>query len=261
MTTRSTRVAGLDVRVEGSGAPILLVHGSHGDLDSYAGVVAELVDEFEVWTFTRRGYDAGPAPSTFAAEVADVRALLDAIHRPAHVVGASLGATLLLHAARTDPSGMRSLALFEPPLFLLGTHLPGVRQRYADLVAAGEYHDASLMVAREVTQLPDDLLVLFESAPTLEPAAATCDAQGLLGDLTQMAADTTDAERWSTITLPTILMQGADTWSPIPEGMAALADALPHAERAIWPGQTHFATTTAPDLVARTVADFARRQQ
>lgn len=51
-------------------------------------------------------------------------------------------------------------------------------------------------------------------------------------------------------------MQGADTWEPMPTTMNALAAALPAARRVIWPGQSHFATVTAPDLVADALREF-----
>jgi pimeloyl-ACP methyl ester carboxylesterase len=71
-----------------------------------------------------------------------------------------------------------------------------------------------------------------------------------------MADDGTALSRWSSITVPTLLMQGADTWEPMPTTMAALAAALPTARRVVWPGQSHFATMTAPDLVAGVLDQF-----
>lgn len=255
-----TTVAGLDVQVQGSGEPVLLVHGSGGGPDSWTLVAAELAESFEVWTFVRRGYGPGPAPATFAEEVPDLQALLDAIERPARVVGASLGATLVLHAALSDPRGMRSLALFEPPLLLPGQHLHGVRARYEVLTAAGDHAKAGLLLAREVIHLPEELVALLANAPGPDPVDAHREARGWIGDLRQLAADTTDTARWSAITLPTLLMQGADTWPPIPEGVEALARALPHVERLAWEGQSHFVTMTAPHLFAAAVAEFAHRQ-
>ncbi|MBC9001681.1 MULTISPECIES: hypothetical protein [Micromonospora] len=42
----------------------------------------------------------------------------------------------------------------------------------------------------------------------------------------------------------------------MPTTMTALADALPTARRAIWPGESHLATTTAPDLMASALHEF-----
>ena len=144
-----------------------------------------LAGEFEVRSFVRRAYTGGPperAPRTFAAEVDDLRAVLDAVGRPAHVVGALLGATLALHAARADPSGVRSLVLFEPPLLLAGPHVGEVAVRHHELVAAGEYRAAGLLVAREVLHAPPFLLDALAQAPDQEPEEAAREARGWEAD-------------------------------------------------------------------------------
>jgi pimeloyl-ACP methyl ester carboxylesterase len=248
--------------VVGSGDPIVLVAGSGSGPDSWKAVTEELAGSFEVWSFVRRGYTGGPperAPRTFAAEVRDLRAILDAVGRPAHVVGASLGATLALHTARHDPTGIRSLILFEPPLLLAGPHVGEVSVRHRELVAAGEYRAAGLLVAREVLHAPSMLVEALAQAPEPEPEEAAREAHGWEADLAQLADDDRDITRWSAITLPTLILQGGQTWSPVPEGVEALARALPHAVRVCWPDESHSVTATAPELFAAAVADFARR--
>ncbi|HEX6873397.1 MAG TPA: alpha/beta hydrolase [Micromonosporaceae bacterium] len=98
-----------------------------------------------------------------------------------------------------------------------------------------------------------------EPGPT-DDAAATAEAVGCLHDLEALAADTPDVGRWSRIGVPVLLMQGADTWAPMPATMDTLAGALPQLTRAVWPGQSHFATQTAPDLFARTLRQFLHSQ-
>jgi pimeloyl-ACP methyl ester carboxylesterase len=252
----------LATTVVGTGDPIVLVAGSGSGPDSWTAVAEALAGEFEVRSFVRRAYTGGPperAPRTFAAEVADLRAVLEAVGRPAHVVGASLGATLALHTARADPAGFRSLVLFEPPLRLAGPHVGKVAGRHHELVAAGEYRAAGLLVARDVLRAPSFLLDALAQAPDQDPAEAAREAHGWEADLAQLADDDPDVTRWSAITLPTLLLQGGRTWSPVPEGVEALAQALPHAERMTWPDESHFVTATAPELFAAAVADFARR--
>ncbi len=71
-----------------------------------------------------------------------------------------------------------------------------------------------------------------------------------------MAADDGDVGRWSAVSLPTLVGQGADTWAPMPATMDRLAAALPRAERVVLAGQARFATSTAPGLVAGTPRRF-----
>jgi pimeloyl-ACP methyl ester carboxylesterase len=74
------------------------------------------------------------------------------------------------------------------------------------------------------------------------------EAIGCLHDLEAMAADDPHLGRWAGIAVPTLLMRGSDTWSPMPETMDALAAVLPHADRATLDGLDHFATHTAPEV-------------
>jgi pimeloyl-ACP methyl ester carboxylesterase len=251
----------LPTTVVGTGDPVVLVHGSGGGPDSWTGVAEALAAEFEVWSFVRRAYTgrAGRSPGTFAEEVADVRGIVAAVGRPTHLVGASLGATLALHTAAASSEGLRSLVLFEPPLLLAGPHVGEIATRHDALVAAGEYRAAGLLVAREVLHAPAELVEALASAPEPDPREASREARGWSADLAQLAADQPDAARFAPITVPTLILQGGRTWSPVPEGVEALAAALPHAARVTWPDESHFVTATAPRLFADAVADFLRR--
>ncbi|MEU8662465.1 alpha/beta fold hydrolase, partial [Actinoplanes philippinensis] len=123
MRVRSADGTALAVRRRGAGDPVLLLHGSGGGLHSWAQVAELLAGRYETWMPARRGYhpsDVPPGPKSFPDEVADVIAVLAAIGRPAHLVGGSYGATLALHVAATEPARLRSLAVFEPPLFAAG---------------------------------------------------------------------------------------------------------------------------------------------
>jgi pimeloyl-ACP methyl ester carboxylesterase len=71
-----------------------------------------------------------------------------------------------------------------------------------------------------------------------------------------MTADTLDFDRWAAIEVPILLMQGPETWAPMPATMDALAAVLPHVTRQVLAGQAHFATHTAPLLFAAAVATF-----
>lgn len=71
-----------------------------------------------------------------------------------------------------------------------------------------------------------------------------------------MAADETSTHRWAGINVPMFLMQGEQTWEPMPATMDALMDVLPNVTRAVLKGQSHFATHTAPGLFADTLHGF-----
>lgn len=244
----------LAARRGGRGEPVVLVHGSAGGLDSWDPIAPLLEDKFEVWVYARRGYapsDDCRRPKTYADDVADLRAVLDAAGGSAHVVGASYGGTVALHAALAGGAALRTVAVFEPPLFAAGAATATVLGRYRELVAAGDLGAAALLFAEQVARVPAPILAALG-----EPAGDPHEAVGCLHDLEAMTADSPDVRRWAGIERPALIIQGGDTWAPMPSTMDSLAAAMPTAARVTLPGQSHFATHTAPELFARTVRDF-----
>lgn len=259
----------LATRRMGRGVPVVFVHGSAGGLDSWDPVAPLLEDEFELWVYARRGYAPSGGcrrPKTFADDVADVEAVLAAAGRRAHLVGASYGGTVALHAARAGVAGIRSVALFEPPLFAAGPQAAAALEPYRALVAAGDIPAAARLFAERVSCVPAAIIEAFANAgdagqDAAQQAAAAAEAVGCLHDLEALAADSRDVGRWARIDVPILLMQGAETWAPMPATMEALAGALPKLTRAVWPGQSHFATHTAPELFAETLRRFLRAHE
>ncbi|WP_433361360.1 alpha/beta fold hydrolase [Actinoplanes sp. CA-142083] len=251
----------LMVHRQGAGTPVVLLHGSGGGLHSWAPLAPLLEDSFELWMPARRGYGPSDVPSirkSFKDEVGDLTAILDAIGRPAHLVGASCGATLALHTALVNPDSLLSLAVFEPPLFASGPAVAPLLDRYR---AAFERDDAAEMFAvlNEVTRVPPAIVAAFAAAAgdrKPDPAEARRTAIGWLHDLEALADDDPDPSRWSDLTVPTLILAGADTWEPMPTTMDALAAALPAARRLAWPGQSHFAPSAAPHLMADALRAF-----
>ncbi|MEU8331189.1 alpha/beta hydrolase [Micromonospora sp. NPDC048839] len=255
----------LALRRLGAGDPVVLVHGSGGGLHSWATVADQLAHDHEVWLPARRGYgpsDVPPGPKSFTDETADLLAVIEAAGQPTgrtvHVVGASYGATVALHTASADPRGIRSLAIFEPPLFAAGAEVAPLLVRYR---SAFERDDAAAMAAalNDVTRVPAEIVAALAASAgtrTPDPAEARRAAIGWLHDLEALAGDSTDITRWSAITVPTLLLAGADTWEPMPTTMTTLARTLPAARYTVWAGQSHFVTMTAPTLVADALRRF-----
>ena len=277
MTVKSADGTRLAVRRMGSGESMVLLHGSGGGLHSWQAVADDLAGDYEVWLVARRGFGPSDVPdgaNSFPAEIEDVRAILARARtesgRDAVLVGASSGATLGLHTALADPGGIRALCLYEPPLFAAGPGLVPALQQYERLVAGGDLAGAAVVFAQQVARVPAPLLAALAAADDADDAEASDDADasdsveaarsaiGSLHDLQAMAADSEDIARWSGVRVPTLLMQGADSWDPLPATMDALAAVLPNVERAIWDGQMHFATMTAPGLVAATIRRFVQ---
>jgi pimeloyl-ACP methyl ester carboxylesterase len=256
---------GLDlaVRIDGAGDPIVFLHGSGGGLESWADISAELAPDYQSWSMARRGWDPSGIPlqrNAFADEAADALAVVAhaaaETGRRVHLVGGSYGALVALHAAAVSTDHIASLAVYEPPVLQTGSHLEPVIGRYRAMTAAGELIEAMAMFVREAARMPEDVLRAGAPSEPPDPVQTRRAAAGVLRDLEAMAADSPDVTRWSSIAVPVLLMQGADTWEPIPTGMDQLAAVLPDPHRVIWAGQSHFATATAPSLVVATLREF-----
>ena len=102
-------------RVQGTGAPVVLIQGVGLHGDGWAPQVDVLSQAFACLSFDHRGMGASQPPDgavTVERLAGDVLALMDAQGwASAHLVGHSLGALVALEVAATAPSRARSLSL------------------------------------------------------------------------------------------------------------------------------------------------------
>jgi DNA-binding CsgD family transcriptional regulator len=83
--------------------------------------------------------------------------------------------------------------------------------------------------ASEVARVPGpviDVIAAARAEQTPDPAEERRAAVGTLHDFEALTADSVDVARWSQLALPTLLLQGTETWEPVPTSFAALAEAL-----------------------------------
>ena len=112
------RLEFVEHRADDPSAPlVVLVHGVFDSSLSFEGAVAELVPEYSVITYDRRGW-AGSRDATPAVSLEDHACdLLAAIgERRATVVGHSYGGAVALLAALRRPDLVAALGLFEPSM-------------------------------------------------------------------------------------------------------------------------------------------------
>ena len=213
----------LVAEVTGSGPPVVFVHGTGGGLGTWQQVGSRLRGH-QIMRYARRNHppsDVGTSPNTFAAEGDDLRAVLKYPDAPAaHVVGGSYGATVALHVAAVDSERVASLALFEPPILLVGEHLSPVLDRFRTLCATEKYDAALEMFAREVARIPESVLA---QAPldAADPEASRIAADAVRADLESIAAESADTQRWASIDVPVLLMEAARVGHPYPRAWTA----------------------------------------
>lgn len=115
----------LEYSENGSGEPLVLVHGSASDRRTWRLQTAAFAQAYRVIGFSRRYHwpnapTADCADYTMARHVDDLLALLRTLDAaPAHLVGHSYGAFLCLLLALREPALVRSLVLAEAPVITL----------------------------------------------------------------------------------------------------------------------------------------------
>jgi 2-succinyl-6-hydroxy-2,4-cyclohexadiene-1-carboxylate synthase len=113
------KVNGISLNVEtyGDGAPIMLLHGFTGSLQTWKPFVSELISRCQVVLIDLVGHgfsDSPPDPARYSmGRVAnDIASLLDALSiEKTSVLGYSMGGRLALHFALTYPERTKSLVL------------------------------------------------------------------------------------------------------------------------------------------------------
>ncbi len=97
----------------GAGPPLVLLHGWAMHSGLWGSVPQQLAQRFRVHAVDLPGHGASepPAACTLDALVASVSGAVEATREPLTVVGWSLGGSLALHWARTEPARVGRLAL------------------------------------------------------------------------------------------------------------------------------------------------------
>jgi pimeloyl-ACP methyl ester carboxylesterase len=103
--TFDSKGVSIQYTVEGSGPPVVLIHGlfASGDLNwRLPGITAALAKDYQVISMDVRGHGGSGKPketNAYGAESAeDVVRLLDHLHIPkAHVIGYSIGGMITIH--------------------------------------------------------------------------------------------------------------------------------------------------------------------
>jgi pimeloyl-ACP methyl ester carboxylesterase len=222
------------------------------------GLAEQLATDFTVYAYDRRGRgDSGPgtSPYALAREVEDLVAVIDATGGPAHVFGASSGATLALEAARQGaPIGR--LAVYESPFIVDGTRPandPRLPELVSDMVSRGRRAEAVKTFLRTVG-VPAPVVLLMPLMPAWKQMTAV--AHTLPYDLSivvgHQQGQPLPVGYYAEVAPRTLVVAGGKSPAYMRNAQAAIADAVPDARLATLPGQTHMikAKVVAPVLRA-----------
>ena len=250
-----TRIA---YEVSGSGPAVVLVDGAmcYRDFGPARDVAAQLADSYTVYVYDRRGRgESGDTePYAVSREVEDLAAVIDAAGGDAYVLGQSSGAGLALEAAAAGVP-MRALGSYEAPYVGL------TRRKGRDLDYLA---DLQGMLARgERGRMLDYFMVTMVGGPVFLPlmmrlmrpvfAKLTAVAHTLPNDARVMGTFSVPAERFASITVPTLVMGGTKGKQNMKDGVAAVAAAVPGSTLHWLDKQTH---QVDPGVLAGEVKGF-----
>jgi pimeloyl-ACP methyl ester carboxylesterase len=267
MHTAAINGATIDYDVQGTGEPVLLIHGAH-IADAYAPLLAEpgLSSRHRLIAYHRRGFagsSRAPVPFSIAAQAADAAALLRQLGiRQAHVVGHSSGGDIALQLALDAPELVHTVVPLEPALLMV----PSGEQFAAAIGPAVASYQAGDPVAavdgflRAALENPDYRRVLDPVLPAGWFDQVVADADTFFqAELPSVGEWPFSAELARRITQPVLVVLGAESGPLFREGHELVRQWLPQAESFVLPGATHTLQMQNPRGMAEALAGFFAR--
>lgn len=221
----------------GSGEPIVLVHGGAVDSRFFEHNIGPLAERFRVvaidlWGHGRTADREGPFTlESFATDVAEL--IERVVGGPAHLLGHSIGAEVVLAAALRRPDLVRCLVNISGGLNQPSDITPVADEQIEQAVA--------FLGATYGAVSPDG----EDHFPVVVRKDFELSASGPAFTADDVAA----------ITVRTLVMAADDDLLPI-ERFADLYRALPNAELSIVPGTSHFLLQEKPDACNAIILDF-----
>ncbi|MFG2875263.1 alpha/beta fold hydrolase [Streptomyces sp. NPDC048337] len=250
----------------GDGDPLVLVHGSWGDHETWTPVVRALALRFRVLIYDRRGHSQSerpPGPGSRFEDEEDLAALMETLgFAPAYVVGNSFGASTVLGLASRRPELFRGIIAHDPPLMGLVTDAPDLLPSAAE---AGRAMESVLEHLR--ADRPLDAARQFVEEVVLEPGAwdhlpervrdtFVANAPTVLDEQSDPAWADLDLDGLSHYTGPALLSKGTQS----PPWFAAITDrlakALPQAETHTFEGAGHIPHLSHPEAYVQRLIAF-----
>ena len=257
----ATAEAALHHYERGAGEPVLLIHGSGPDGDSFIRVADALAERGRrAIAYDRRGFSRSPGPPTADLRVhaADAAVLLESLDAaPATVATLSFGGLVGLQLAIDRPELVRSLVLAEPPLHGRKHMTPGLARAFVGArlrKLAGRERDAGLGFMRWCASYPDGGSVFDRPDFPPERREAAAANSGALFAEQQVDDSHLDAEALRGIGCPVTFLLGELSPSWFDRCVEGGRELIPDARVVRIPAAGHGMTFEQPEAVADAIA-------
>ncbi len=258
LSVNGVEIAYLD---EGKGPVVVLGHCSSASHKEWLPLIETLKSDWRVLAPDLIGYGQSapwPADQTFSAD-ADVQVVL-AIAKQAkgrlHLVGHSYGAALLLEAARSLGSRVKSLTLVEPSLF----HLLRGRPEWVEVEALARAVLGAVASGDDRAAAKSFMTYWLGRwrwwlSPERFKAAIEATIPKVALEFGFAVDAPTTLQDYAAITAPTLLIVGGSTGAPNRAIVDLLAATLPDVQVTILKGARHMSPFTHPAEVNRLILD------
>jgi 3-oxoadipate enol-lactonase len=254
-------VTTLNIRVDGAGPPVTLVHSGVSDLHDWDEVAADLAADRTVVRYDLRGFGASPPPGAGFRHLDDVGAVLDAagVERTA-LVGNSFGGLLALAYAVAHPERVTHLALLAPPVdgWSWSPTVAAYQEAEGKALAAGDLDAAvalnqDMWIRGPVRQWTPELRAL---GAAVEPAMRVALSQQTLTEGHEFDDDEPVRARLDRVRIPTLVAAGDADAQDFVAIARALATEIAGARLLELPGAGHLLPRERPREVVAAVRDL-----
>ena len=261
MTVRSRDGTPIAVFTEGSGPPLMLVHGTTADHTTFRVVGPMLARGFTVHAIDRRGrgVSGDAAGYSIEREFEDVAAVAERLAGGSAgsvaVFGHSYGGRCALGAALlTDAIGRVISYEGAPTPPGSSYHTAGLEDRLRERLAAGDRDGALATFMTEVVGMPAEDLARYRADPVWPVRAAA--AGTILRELEAETAPAASLDRLGAVTQPVLQLLGGASLPVFGEATVALDARLADGRFVVIDGARHAAHHTHPDAVVAAVESF-----
>ncbi|MGB3185660.1 MAG: alpha/beta hydrolase [Ornithinimicrobium sp.] len=257
----------------GQGDPVVLVHGTLGDLRSWEPQIDAFAETYRTIAYSRRYHHPNPCTgheSDYSAvrHADDLAELMTALGLgSAHIVGESYGAYTALFLAARHPSRVRTLVLGEPPILPLLEHNPEGRE-LRDAFLADVWGPVGATLRRGEMEagvrMFADAVVEEGAFDQMPPEVHTL----IMDNAREFTVETSSPDFWTPLTCedagrvaaPTLLLSGEQSLKMFQLIVDELARCLPNNEFVTIPDSNHDMPGGNPEVYNETVLAFLAEQ-
>jgi len=250
--------------VEGTGAPLIMIHGTGDTHKGFRRLKEHLAPHFTLYMMDRRGRgisgDGDDLAYTLKREFEDVAAVVDTLAKesggPVNLFAHSFGAMCALEGALLTHN-LRRMVCYEPSLNRTASDpkRDATIEEMRRLIAAGD-RDATVAAHLRGIINTSEETIAKQRALTDAWAARMAMAHTMPRELHALKNHVFEPERYSPIAVPVRFLLGEKSVGRGPENAQRLVAAIPKAELVVLEGQGHFGYLSAPELVTAKIVEF-----